>query len=45
MRVAAEVERASGVIEIRQQGAWMRWEQTGERKVTWIELWQHLKVL
>ncbi|KAL3969377.1 ER degradation enhancer, mannosidase alpha-like 2 [Sarotherodon galilaeus] len=28
------------IVQLRQQGAWTRWEQAVERKVTWNELWK-----
>uniref|UniRef100_A0A3B1JAJ2 Reverse transcriptase domain-containing protein n=1 Tax=Astyanax mexicanus TaxID=7994 RepID=A0A3B1JAJ2_ASTMX len=40
--VRAEVEerRISRAVGLRQQGAWTRWEQAMDRKVTWSELWR-----
>ncbi|CAG5911049.1 unnamed protein product [Menidia menidia] len=40
VRAAVEEERASRMLGMRQQGAWTRWEQAAERKVTWTELWK-----
>ena len=40
VRAAVEEERASRMVGMRQQGAWTRWEQAAERKVTWTELWK-----
>lgn len=40
VRAAVEEERASTIIGMRQQGAWTRWEQAVERKVTWTDLWK-----
>ncbi|XP_038154112.1 uncharacterized protein LOC119791846 [Cyprinodon tularosa] len=40
VRAAVEEERSGRVLGMRQQGAWTRWEQAAERKVTWTELWK-----
>ncbi|XP_067284127.1 uncharacterized protein [Pseudorasbora parva] len=40
VRVAVEEERASRMVGMRQQGAWTRWENAVDRKVTWAELWK-----
>jgi len=40
VRAAVEEERSGRVFGMRQQGAWTRWEQAAERKVTWTELWK-----
>ena len=40
VRAAVEEERASRMAGMRQQGAWTRWEQAAERKVTWTDLWK-----
>ncbi|XP_067280778.1 uncharacterized protein [Pseudorasbora parva] len=40
VRVAVEEERASRMVGMRQQGAWTRWENAVDRKVTWVELWK-----
>ncbi len=40
--VRAEVEerRTSRAVGLRHQGAWTRWEQAVDRKVTWTDLWR-----
>ncbi|XP_071400827.1 uncharacterized protein [Centroberyx affinis] len=40
VRAAVEEERSCRMVAMRQQGAWTRWENTIERKVTWAELWK-----
>ncbi|KAL4008469.1 hypothetical protein ACER0C_002321 [Sarotherodon galilaeus] len=40
VRAGVEEKRTSQVVQLRQQGAWTRWEQAVERKVTWNELWK-----
>jgi len=40
VRVSLEEQRASRVVGMRQQGAWTRWEQAVECKVSWGELWK-----
>lgn len=40
VRASVEEERTSRAVAMRQQGAWMRWEQAMERSVTWRETWQ-----
>ncbi|XP_028292553.1 uncharacterized protein LOC114455485 [Gouania willdenowi] len=40
VRAGLEEKRASQMVGMRQQGAWMRWEQALERKITWTELWK-----
>ncbi|XP_073696141.1 uncharacterized protein [Garra rufa] len=40
VRAGVEEKRACQMAGMRQQGAWTRWEQTVERKVTWTELWK-----
>lgn len=37
---AVEEEQAGRMVGMRQQGAWIRWEQAVERKVIWTELWK-----
>ena len=39
VRAAVEEERSSRAVGQRQQGAWTRWEQAMDRKVTWTDLW------
>ena len=40
VRAAVEEERSSRAAGLRQQGAWTRWEQAMDQKVTWTDLWQ-----
>ncbi|XP_051969484.1 LOW QUALITY PROTEIN: uncharacterized protein LOC127634119 [Xyrauchen texanus] len=40
VRAVVEEERTCRTVGMRQQGAWTRWENTIERKVTWAELWK-----
>ncbi|XP_061733213.1 uncharacterized protein LOC133536595 [Nerophis ophidion] len=40
VRAGVEERRACQMAGMRQQGAWTRWEQASERKVTWTELWK-----
>ena len=40
VRASVEEVRASRIVGMRQQGAWTRWEQAVERKVSWAELWK-----
>lgn len=40
VRAGVEEKRTSQVVQLRQQGAWTRWEQAVARKVTWNELWK-----
>ena len=40
VRAAVEEERSSRAVGMRQQGAWTRWEQAVERKITWTDLWR-----
>ncbi|KAL3991499.1 leucine-rich repeat-containing protein 16 [Sarotherodon galilaeus] len=40
VRAGVEEKRTSQIVQLRQQGAWTRWEQAVERKVTWNELWK-----
>ena len=35
-----EEERSSRAVGMRQQGAWTRWEQVAERKISWTDLWR-----
>lgn len=39
-RAAVEETRTSKAVGLKQQGAWMRWENAVERKVTWAEIWK-----
>ena len=39
-RSEAEEARTSQMVGMQQQGAWMRWEQALDRKITWSELWK-----
>lgn len=40
VRAVIEEERTCRTVGMRQQGAWIRWENAVERKVTWAELWK-----
>ncbi|KAK0150652.1 hypothetical protein N1851_008245 [Merluccius polli] len=40
VRAGVEELRASQMVGMRQQGAWTRWEQAVDRKISWSELWQ-----
>lgn len=40
VRAGIEEQRASQIVGLRQQGAWTRWEETMERKISWAELWR-----
>ena len=40
VRAAVEETRTCKAVGMRQQGAWTRWENAVERKVTWTELWK-----
>lgn len=40
VRAAVEEGRSSRAAGLRQQGAWTRWEQAMEHKVTWTDLWK-----
>ncbi|XP_073720025.1 uncharacterized protein [Misgurnus anguillicaudatus] len=40
VRAAVEEERSSKAVGMARQGAWTRWEQAVERKITWTELWR-----
>ncbi|XP_059199347.1 uncharacterized protein LOC131979398 [Centropristis striata] len=40
VRASVEEERTSRAVAMRQQGAWMKWEQAMERSVTWKDIWQ-----
>ncbi|KAI7802934.1 polyprotein, partial [Triplophysa rosa] len=40
VRAGVEELRASQMVGMRQQGAWTRWEQAVDRKISWNELWR-----
>ncbi|XP_074527636.1 uncharacterized protein LOC141791255 [Halichoeres trimaculatus] len=40
VRAGVEEQRASQWVGLRQQGAWTRWEEAMERKISWAELWR-----
>ncbi|XP_051928401.1 uncharacterized protein LOC127604984 [Hippocampus zosterae] len=40
VRAAVEYTRTCKAVGMKQQGAWTRWENAVERKVTWAELWK-----
>ena len=40
VRAAVEEKRTVKAVGMKQQGAWTRWENAFERKVTWAELWK-----
>ncbi len=40
VRAVTEEERTCRTVGMRQQGAWIRWENAIERKVIWAELWK-----
>ncbi|KAK0134731.1 Retrovirus-related Pol polyprotein from type-2 retrotransposable element R2DM [Merluccius polli] len=40
VRAAVEEERSIRAVGMRHQGAWTRWEQAVERKITWTDLWR-----
>ncbi|KAI4893046.1 hypothetical protein NFI96_026080, partial [Prochilodus magdalenae] len=40
VRAGVEEALTSQMVGMRQQGAWMRWEQALDRKITWSELWK-----
>ena len=40
VRAVVEEERSSRAVGMRQQGAWTRWEQVVERKISWTDLWR-----
>ncbi|XP_054626149.1 uncharacterized protein LOC129178189 [Dunckerocampus dactyliophorus] len=40
VRAAVEETRTCKAVGMKHQGAWMRWENAVERKVTWAELWK-----
>ncbi len=40
VRASVEEEQTSRAVAMRQQGAWMKWEQAMERNVTWKDIWK-----
>lgn len=40
VRAGAEEEWVSQMVGLSQQGAWTRWENTQQRKITWSDFWQ-----
>ncbi|KAL7848811.1 hypothetical protein SRHO_G00204340 [Serrasalmus rhombeus] len=40
VRAAIEEARSCKAVGMRHQGAWTRWENAVERKVTWTEIWK-----
>ncbi len=40
VRALVEEERTSRAVAMRQQGAWIKWEQAMERSVTWKDIWK-----
>lgn len=40
VRAAVEETRTCKAVGMKQQGAWTRWENAVERKVTWADLWK-----
>lgn len=40
VRTLVEEERTNRAVAMRQQGAWMKWEQAIKRRVTWKDIWQ-----
>lgn len=40
MRAGVKGQRACQMVGLRQQGAWTRWEQAVDRKITSVELWK-----
>lgn len=49
VRAGMEEERATRAVGMRQQGAWTRWDQALDRRISWSDLWraepQRLKFL
>lgn len=41
VRAAVDETRTCKAVGMKQQGAWTRWENAVERKVTWAEFWSH----
>lgn len=40
VRASVEEERTGRAVTMRQQGAWTKWEQAMEQRVTWKDIWQ-----
>ncbi|XP_075313231.1 uncharacterized protein LOC142373743 [Odontesthes bonariensis] len=40
VRAGVEDQRASQWVGLKQQGAWTRWEEAMDRKISWSELWK-----
>lgn len=40
VRAGVEEQHASQTVGLRQQGAWTRWEEAMDRKISWPELWR-----
>ncbi len=40
VRASVEEEQTSRAVAMRQQSAWVRWEQAMERSVTWKDIWK-----
>ncbi len=40
VQASVEEEQTSRAVAMRQQGAWMKWEQAMERSVTWMDIWK-----
>lgn len=40
VRKKVEEERQARAVGMKQQGAWMRWEATQDRRVTWQDIWK-----
>jgi len=40
VQASLEEQRSSRMVGMQQQGAWTRWEQAVECKVSWAELWK-----
>lgn len=40
VRASVEEERASRIVAMKKQGAWMKWEQAMDQKVTWQDIWK-----
>ncbi len=40
VRASVDEERTSRAVAMRQQGAWMNWEQVMEQSVTWKDIWK-----
>lgn len=40
VRAVVEEERSSRAVGMKQQGAWTKWEQVAERKISWADIWR-----